>query len=157
MEPFATLIVSALALGAAAGAQSTIEQVIKDAYAGLRQVIVDRYSRHARLVDAMDSLAEEPQDASRRETLGDELESAEVTNDEAVIEKAQAVHAAMNDSAPTLAKAIGMDIGELEAAVLEVENVQAGKTGIGVRIGKAQIRGSASFRNIGREDSDPNT
>lgn len=157
MEPFTTLIVGAIALGAAAGAKPTVEQAVKDAYAGLKQVIIDRYNHHTDLIDAMEFLAKKPQDANRRESFESELKNVEVIDDTVVIDKAKSVHAAVKKFAPEILAAIGMDIEELNAAILEVENVRAGTSGIGVRIGKAQIEGTASFKNIGGEDSIPNT
>ena len=48
-----------------------------------------------------------------------------------------------------------MEIGQLKAAMLEVENVQATRGGIGVKIDRAEIEGTAAFKNIGG-GSDPN-
>ena len=42
MDP-GTLIVTALALGAAAGLKATAEQAVKDTYSGLKRLIIDHY------------------------------------------------------------------------------------------------------------------
>lgn len=157
MEPVTTIIVSAIALGAAAGLQQTTEQVIKDAYNGLKQVIVAKYNQYVDLIDAMDFLAKKPQDANRREVLGRELVATGVTNDEDVINRSKDVLAAVDKSGSDIVTAIGMDIGTLKAAALEVDGVQAGRSGIGVRIEEAQIENTASFKNVGSNESLPNT
>ena len=54
MEPVTTIIASAIALGAAAGLKPTVEQAIKDAYDGLKRLIVDRYRDKAEVVDAVE-------------------------------------------------------------------------------------------------------
>ena len=43
MEPVTTLIASAIAMGAASGLKPTVEQAIKDAYEGLKNLIKSKY------------------------------------------------------------------------------------------------------------------
>ena len=158
MESITTLIVTAAALGAAAGLKPTAEQVVKDAYKGFRRVIIDHYADYRNLVDSLDFLSKKPEDGNRQAAFKDELVDAQAVNDPGLIEAARAVHAAVRAHSSDVMAAIGMDIAELNAAVLEAENVQAGDGGTAVRIGKADIEGAASFRNIGSRQSstDPN-
>lgn len=51
MDPVTVTIVSALAAGAAAGATDAATSAIKDAYAGLKRLIVDRYGKTSEAVD----------------------------------------------------------------------------------------------------------
>ncbi len=62
---------------------------------------------------------------------------------------------AVQAHAPDLPESIGMDIGTLKAELLKVEDVQAAAGGTGVRIGTAEIEGTASFKGIGGDRSSP--
>ena len=156
MDPV-TIIASAIALGAASGLKPTVEQAIKDAYEGLKRLIIDRYSNKGDVIDTMDYLAKKPDASKRRETLEEALTEAGDAQDTALLEAAKTVHTAVKEHDPELPQSIGMDIGALKAAVLEVENVLAGKGGTAVKIGTAEIAGTASFKNIGGGNSNPKT
>ena len=159
MEPVTTLIVTAAALGAAAGLKPTAEQAVKDAYMGFKKVITDHYGDYRDLLDSLEFLGKKPEDANRQAAFKDELTNVEATNDPALIKAAKEVHTAVEIHNPDIPIAIGMDIEILNAAVLEAENILAGKSGTAVRVGKADIKGKASFKNIGggkQSTSDPN-
>jgi hypothetical protein len=119
------MIASAIALGAAAGLKPIVEQGIKDAYDGLKRLIADRYRDKAEVVDAVEYVSKNPEAEKRRAVLEEALTDAGATKDTTLIEAAKAVHVAVEQHAPDLPQSIGMDIGRLKAAVLEVENVQA--------------------------------
>jgi hypothetical protein len=156
MEPITTMIASAIALGAAAGLKPIVEQGIKDAYDGLKRLIVDRYRDKAEVVDAVEYVSKNPEAEKRRAVLEEALTDAGATKDAILLEAAKAVHVAVEQHAPDLPQSIGMDIGVLKAAVLEVENVQAAAGGTGVKIDTADIAGTAKFKNIGGGGSHPN-
>jgi hypothetical protein len=156
MEPITTMIASAIALGAAAGLKPIVEQGIKDAYDGLKRLIVDRYRDKAEVVDAVEYVSKNPEAEKRRAVLEEALTDAGATKDATLLEAAKAVHVAVEQHAPGLPQSIGMDIGVLKAAVLEVENVQAAAGGTGVKIDTADIAGAATFKNIGGGGSHPN-
>jgi hypothetical protein len=156
VEPVTTMIASAIALGAAAGLKPIVEQTIKDAYDGLKRLIADRYRDKAEVVDAVEYVSKNPEAEKRRAVLEEALTDAGATKDATLLEAAKAVHVAVEQHAPDLPQSIGMDIGILKAAVLEVENVQAAAGGIGVKIDTADIAGTAKFKNIGGGGSHPN-
>ena len=156
MEPITTMIASAIALGAAAGLKPIVEQGIKDAYDGLKRLIAERYRDKAEVVDAVEYVSKNPKAEKRRAVFEDALTDAGATKDATLLEAAKAVHIAVEQHAPDLPQSIGMDIGILKAAVLEVENVQAAAGGIGVKIDTADIAGAAKFKNIGGGGSHPN-
>jgi hypothetical protein len=156
MEPITTMIASAVALGAAAGLKPIVEQGIKDAYDGLKRLIIDRYRDKTEVVDAVEYVSKNPQAEKRRAVLEEALTEAGATEDATLLEAAKAVHVAVENHAPDLPRSIGMDIGRLKAAVLEVENVQAAAGGTGVKIDTADIAGAATFKNIGGRGSHPN-
>ena len=156
MEPITTMIASAIALGAAAGLKPIVEQGIKDAYDGLKRLIVDRYRDKAEVVDAVEYVSKNPEAEKRRAVLEEALTDAGATKDATLLEAAKAVHTAVAKHDPDLPQGIGMDIGTLKAAILEVENVQATTGGIGVKIDTAEIAGQTTFKNIGSGASHPN-
>jgi hypothetical protein len=158
MEPITTLIVTAAALGAAAGLKPTAEQAIKDAYAAFKRIISDHYGDYRDFIDSFDFLNKKPEDPDRQAAFKNELTNVGVADDPALIEAAKTLLASAEAHSPASFAAIGMDIEVLRAAVLEAENVQAGKSGTSVRIKTANIEGTASFKNIGGKQSvpDPN-
>lgn len=67
MDPI-TMIVSAIALGAAAGLKPTAEQAVKDAYAGLKALIQLKYANVS-----LAPLEEAPESEARRAVVEEDL------------------------------------------------------------------------------------
>ncbi|OEU46813.1 MAG: hypothetical protein BA861_12945 [Desulfobacterales bacterium S3730MH5] len=153
MEPITTTIATAIALGAATGLKSTVEQSVKDAYAALKNVIRKRYQKKEDVTDAIDYVTKKPEAEKRRQMLEEALEEAGAATDQELAKVAAALLATIEQHSPDLAKGIGMDIGTLKAQRLEVSNVFAGQDGTGVKIENAEIEGTASFENIGGASS----
>ena len=149
MEPITTIIAGAIAMGAAAGLKPTVEQAVKDAYAGLKKLIQDRYGSNEDVVDAVDYVSKKPEAEKRREALEEALEEAGAGRDTELATAAKQVVVAVETHAPDLPESIGMDIGVLKAKMLKVEDVLAGDGGTAVRIARAEIEGTASFKGIG--------
>jgi hypothetical protein len=82
MEPI-TLITSALALGVAAGAKPTAEQVIKDTYLALKTLIQNKYQI------SVAQLEEKPESKSRINVIAEELIEAKADRDEELIKRAK--------------------------------------------------------------------
>jgi len=76
MEPV-TVIAGALVAGAAAGLKSTAEQAVKDSYAGLKRLILDRCGHKADVAQAVAVMESKPDSAGRKATLQEELAAAE--------------------------------------------------------------------------------
>jgi hypothetical protein len=86
MDPI-TLIVAALAAGAAAGVGDTASQAIKDAYAGLKALIKRRFAGDAK---AEETLADHDADPETyRKPMEKQLTESGTAEDPAVIEAAQ--------------------------------------------------------------------
>ena len=149
MEPITTIIASAIAMGAAAGLKPTVEQAIKDTYAGLKKVIQDRYGNNDDVTYAMEGVTRKPAAGNRREALEEALEEAGAGQDTELASAAKQLVVAVETHAPDLPESIGMDIGVLKAKMLKVEDVLAGDGGTAVRIARAEIEGTASFKGIG--------
>jgi hypothetical protein len=73
MDPFSVSIVTALAAGAVASAKDIATKAVKDAYAGLKQLIVDRYAKTAPFVDAVEA---HPTSTPEQEVLANQLQQA---------------------------------------------------------------------------------
>jgi hypothetical protein len=86
MDPI-TLIVAALAAGAAAGMGDTASQAVKDAYAGLKALIKRRFAGNAK---AEETLADHETDPETYEKpLAKELKVAGVQDDQEIVRAAE--------------------------------------------------------------------
>ena len=112
MDPI-TIIVTALALGAAAGLQETAEQAVKDAYAGLKRIIQDRYERARRAVELLE---EDPEDETFQAAAGKALSKTEAGSDEELLRQAQALIESVEQHAPEAASAINLNLADIKAA-----------------------------------------
>ena len=88
MDPITVTIVSALAAGAAAAAKDVATDVIKDAYAGLKRLIIDRYQRAAPFADAVEA---DPASEPEQKVLGKQLDQAGAPEDDDLKAAAQAL------------------------------------------------------------------
>ncbi|MCI5223306.1 MAG: hypothetical protein D3924_11680 [Candidatus Electrothrix sp. AR4] len=150
MEPVITTIAAAVALGAAAGLKDTASKAVTDTYAGLKKLIQDRYKKNEDVTDAVDYLVKKPEAEGRQQELAKALEGAGAEADQDLARSAEQVLVAVEEHSPEAVSGIGMDIGKLKAARLDVNNVLAAAGGgTGVKIGEAEIEGTASFSNIG--------
>ncbi|MCI5150620.1 MAG: hypothetical protein D3916_14755 [Candidatus Electrothrix sp. MAN1_4] len=149
MEPVTTTIVAAIALGVSQGLKDTASQAIKDSWAAFKKLIQDRYQDNQDVTDAIDYVQKKPEAETRRQMLANALEEAGATNDQELAGSAKDLLAAVEEDNPELAAGIGMDISILKAVRLDVSKVFAGQAGTGVKIGRAEIAGTASFSNIG--------
>src|SRR5262245_17838491 len=103
MEPI-SFVGTAIALGAAAGLKPTVEQAVKDAYAGLKALIVRRYQK----VD-IGQLEANPNSKPRREVVEEDLAKAGAEKDVELLGKAKELVEIIGKQAPETARAIGVD------------------------------------------------
>jgi hypothetical protein len=129
MDPI-TLIVTALALGAAAGLKPAAEQAIKDAYSGLKSLI-QKYTKVS-----VEQLEEAPESKARRAVVEEDLTKTGADKDEEVLRQAKTLLDAIQAHAPETASAIGVDLAEIKAASLNIEHIVAQATGVRVRQGE---------------------
>ncbi|MGA7732447.1 MAG: hypothetical protein WCD37_14405 [Chloroflexia bacterium] len=158
MDPI-TLIVTALALGAAAGLKPTAEKAVKDAYEGLKGLILSRFGHASASVS---SLEVNPASNSKRDSLKEDLESTAVKQDEEVLRKAKEVIDVVNARAPEAASAIGVDLERVRAAVLRIEDIIAEGNATAVRAKDVDVSGEMSIKNVSavdtkREGESPNS
>jgi hypothetical protein len=130
MEPL-TSIVTALAAGAAAALQSTVEQAVKDSYGALKTLIQRKYARVN-----LEQLEANPSSKSRRGVVEEDLAAVKVDQDAEVLQHAQVLLEAIQSRAPESAAAIGVDLKEIEGAALAIQRVTASGAGVKVERGK---------------------
>ena len=104
MEPISTIIVTALAAGAAAGLTDTAAQAVKDAYAGLKRLIKGRYARAAAGVDVLET---DPSSKDLQAFADKQLAASGAANDPDVQKLAQALLDAVEKHSPEAARTIG--------------------------------------------------
>jgi hypothetical protein len=110
MDP-QTLIVTALALGAAAGLKDTATQVVKDAYAGLKSLIQRRYAG----VD-LSAVERKPDSEAKRDSLAEDLAEAGAATDETVLRQAQELIQLVQRHAPDAAATVRVSLADIETA-----------------------------------------
>jgi hypothetical protein len=124
MDPL-TSIVTALVAGAAAALKPTVEQVIKDTYAGLKALITRKYA-----TVNVDLLEQNPSSETRQAVVKEDLEKVAAAQDAEVLAQAQALLDTIKTHAPATAAAIGVDLKDIEAASLTIADVIATGTGV---------------------------
>jgi hypothetical protein len=140
MDPL-TSLVTALAAGAAAALQSTVEQSVKDSYAALKGLIQRKYAQVS-----VDQLEANPGSKSRREVVEEDLKAAGAETDTEVLQQAQALLEAIQRQAPQAAAAIGVDLKDIEGASLAIRRVTA--TGTGIIIERAKLSGDITIEDV---------
>ena len=130
MDPV-TMIVVALAAGAAAGLKPTAEQAVKDADAGIKAFILNKYPSIS-----LDPLEKKPASESKRASIEEDLADAGAGEDDELLASAKALLDAVKQHDRPAAQAIGVDLEEVEAEYLKIQKVRATGTGVKVRKGK---------------------
>ena len=129
MDPI-SIIVAAVAAGAAAGLKANAETIIKDAYEGIKALIRGRYAQ----VD-LSPIENRPESDSKRGSLAEDLSDAGAAQDLELLDQAKALADLVKERAPATGPAIGVDLERVSAAYLNVRKVVAQGTGVKVREG----------------------
>lgn len=90
MDPL-TLIVTAVTTGAAVGLKPVAEQAVKDAYAGLKQLVVDRYGHQGDVAPAVESVEAHSDEEWPKARLQEALGKTDAAKDEELLQAAQAL------------------------------------------------------------------
>lgn len=140
MDPL-SIIVMALAAGAAAGLKPTAEQAIKDAYAGIKALIQRKYAK-INLTQLENKPASEIQRASVREVL--ENEGAD--KDQELFDQVKLLVELIEKHAPETSAAIGVDLKEVKAGALKIQKVTS--EGTGVKVEKSEFSGDIEIGEV---------
>ena len=151
MDPI-SIIVTALATGAAAGLKPTAEKAIKDTYVGIKALIKRKYG----YVD-LTPLEKKPESENKRASVAEDLTDAGASADQELFDHARALIDAVAKHDQAAATAIGVDLEEVKAAYLKIQKVNAAGTGVKVRKGEFEGGidiGEVKAGNVG-DTSDP--
>lgn len=91
MDPVTAAIIAGLSASAIAGVPKAAEQVIADAYAGLKALITRKFGGESDVAKAVAGLESKLDSAGRKETLGEEVKAARVDQDPEILKAAQAL------------------------------------------------------------------
>jgi hypothetical protein len=140
MDPL-TSLVTALAAGAAAALQSTVEQGVKDGYAALKRLIQRKYTQVN-----LDQLEANPSSKNRRGVVEEDLKAARADQDAEVLQKAQELLEIIQRQAPEAAAAIGVELKDIEGASLAIRRVTA--AGAGVKVEQGKFTGDVTIEDV---------
>jgi hypothetical protein len=144
MEPV-SMIVAALAAGAAAAAQDLGGQALKDAYGALKNLISERYRR----AGAVAALEEDPSSEQQRKALEETLTKARAEGDAELLRTADALSTAMARIPKSKLQGVaGFRIHELEAVNAVFERIRAHD----FDIGKLKLKGDFVARDLDLHD-----
>lgn len=143
MDPV-SMIVMALVSGAAAALKPTAEAAIKDAYSGIKALIQNKYKKVS--VDLIESgLASK----ARQAVVQEDLEKAGAGQDVDLLQKAKSVLDAVQNSAPEVAAAVGVDLEDLKAASASIKKIVAeGPGAVGVRAKRVDVAGEFVVEDV---------
>jgi hypothetical protein len=143
MDPV-SIIVTAVVLGAAAGLQATAEQVVKDAYAGLKALIQRKYAG----VD-LAAVEKKPESTAKQESLAEDLAEAGAGEDNELLEQAERVVASAQESAQAtaLAAELKIKLDEVRAGFLKLKSGRASGA-IDIQVGKSELPGGIDLGDL---------
>ena len=121
-----TLIVGALAAGAAASLKKIGGDVIQTAYDELKAAVVARTNRKA----AVEALQEDPQSIPLKQVVEAALQKSGASADADLAKLAAELNEALSRLAPQEKAATGIDLRELEARNVTLRKIVAGGSGV---------------------------
>ena len=143
MEPAtATIIVTALALGASTGLKSVAEKAVKDSYEAIKALILSKYPKVG-----IERLEERPDSKNRQGAVEEDLIDLGVDKDEEVLQKARTLLKAIEElSESEVPPAIGVNLEDIKGAALKIEDVIA--SGAGVNVQRAEFKKDVEIKKV---------
>lgn len=136
-----TMVVAAVAAGAAAGLSDTTKKAVSDAYQGVRNLIIGRY----RSADVA-VLEHDPTSMARRAVLADELQQAGAGSDEELLAAAGHLLLVVHQHAPHIEHIVGVRLEEVRADKLAITDI--GSTGSGVIAKDVEVSGTMTIHGV---------
>lgn len=153
MEPV-TLIVTALATGAAAALKPAAEDAIKVGYEGLKSLLQRKFGQVE-----LKALEQKPESKPKRDSVAEDLTAVGADQDREVLGAAQALLQLIGSCSPQTAAAIGVDLELVRVGgSINIENVIS--DGAGVRANDVQASADLNIKGIRagvQGHSDPNS
>jgi hypothetical protein len=144
LEPVTAAIVTALSEGGMFVLKGVATEAVKSAYGALKARIQKQYPAADVSVAELEM---EPSSKARQETVGEYLERERALTDPELVKLAQTVVVLIQQQPSDVARAIGVDLGEIEQASVTFGNVVTGKGATGVKIEKV-AGGTLQFGNV---------
>jgi beta-phosphoglucomutase-like phosphatase (HAD superfamily) len=132
MEPVTTTIVAAVVAGAVAATQEVASQAIKDAYQGLKGLIVKRLGKKADVEEALEKVEARPDSEARQAVLQEEMEMAQADEDAEVVAKARELLALLKREGAAAGTSYRAELHGDGAIAQGSGAVAAGKGGVAV-------------------------
>jgi hypothetical protein len=143
MDPISA-IVTALVTGAAAAIKPTTEQTIKDAYAGIKKLIQQKYKKVN-----VTMLEDNPESKSQQSAVKENLEKTEAGQDIQLLGAAKTLLDAIQAHAADVPRAVGLDLKDIKAAALTAEHILVeGNNSIGARVEHVETSGEIRFGTV---------
>lgn len=136
-----SIAVAALALGAQQIVKTGVGEVVKDAYAALKRFIADHY----RGVDPT-AVEAKPNSEAKRASLEEDLKDAGADSDSELLAVAKVVIEAIRAENPQAGEPIGVNLEEIEAEAIRIQNVWS--SGGGVQVRGANVSGAIDISNV---------
>jgi hypothetical protein len=142
MDPV-SIVVAALAAGAAAGLKDTVAGAIKDAYSGLKRLISQRYA------DVSTSgLEKKPESKDQQSALKESLTDAGAGSDADLLAAAKALREAIKVHDPGAFATVGIELSNIEAASLDIGDVNVAPGAKGLDADDLKVSGAVKIGNI---------
>lgn len=136
MDPV-TLIVAALATGAAAAAKDVGGDAVKSAFNGLKALIAKKFGGKPDVTEAVAKVEQKPESEGRKETLKEELQAAGADKDQELLAEVQKFLKLLEEK--------GVSTGVSQAIGTASATASQG----GTAVGALQVGGNAGAVNIG--------
>ena len=149
MDPISS-IVTALACGAIAGLKPTAEQIVKDSYNGLKQLIQRKYKESR---GSLELLEKDPESDLKKQVVEEDLKKTDIRDDIEVLQKVQELLAAIQ-STPSENKEVAVFLEQVEAASLTINKVISSHTGVHVK--DAKFKGDINISDVSTGMGDKN-
>ena len=133
MDPL-TIIVTAVVTGAALSLKDVAGTAVKDAYTGLKTLIIRKYGNQGDTADALEKVEAKPESEGRKLTLKEELESTDAAQDQELLDAAQKLLEAAKSASSQQGKQ-GINITGEKNKVTQV-SLQAGDNALQVGVAR---------------------
>jgi hypothetical protein len=134
-----TLVVTAVALGASAGLTETASSAVKDAYAGLKELL------NHRKID-VSSIERRPDSAVQQEALRETLAAVPDVVDQNLLDAAEQVTDVVATDQPDIAGVVGVDLEDVRTGFIRVRSISS--SGPGFRGARLTVDGGIDIGDV---------
>lgn len=143
MDPI-PIIVAALTSGALAGLKPTAEQAVKDAYSGLKALILRKYGSVS-----LDHLERMPDSKIKRDSVAEDLKAAGASNDMELLDQAKALIDTAKKYDHEAISIAGVNIEDVETTYLKIKEAHVKvSSGEASKISAVNVNGSTLTQGI---------